>query len=170
MLKDDFEGILRDFGFNLLLVRMGTELRCSCWNEKNQEADRSCTSCFGLGKVPIIEKHTSRSQVMSIPQTLPRAVSLSTPGEMMSSAKAYFFKPDVKIGVKDLIVEVDWSDAAKPIYTGGEILEVNFIDKKMFEKGQVSFIKAYVASQPIARDVRGIRISNASGIKNYEII
>lgn len=170
MLKDEFESILRDFGSNVLLVRKGAQLRCSCWNEKNQEADRNCPICFGLGMVPIIEKHTARAQVMSIPQTLPRAVTGSTMGDMVSSAKAFFFLPNVKVKVDDLVVEVDWSPTGKPIYSGGEVSAVNFIDIKRFEQGQPTFIKAYVASEPVEQEVRGINIASANGIKNYEIV
>lgn len=170
MLRDDFESILKDFGTNILLVRNGVQLRCSCWSEKNQEADRNCPICYGLGMVPSIEKHTARSQVMSIPQTLPRAVTGSTMGEMLSSAKAFFLKHDVKVKVGDLIVEVDWSPTGKPIYNGGDVGSVNFVDPKRFKYGQVTFIKAYVASEPVEQEVRGINIANANGIKNYQIM
>lgn len=170
MLKDDFESILKDYGFNVLVVRQGTQLRCSCWSEKNQESDRNCPSCFGLGMVPIIEKHTTRVQVMTIPQSLPRAIGEAPLGDLMSSGKAYFFKPDIKVSLQDLVVEVDWSATGKPIYAGGEISEVNFIDKKRFDNGQPTYAKVYTASQPIQRDIRGFRIANTNGIKNYEII
>jgi hypothetical protein len=170
MLKDDFKDILKEFGNKILLVRQGNQLRCSCWSEKNQEADRECPSCFGLGMVPIIEKHTVRSQVMSIPQTLPRAISPGSPGEMISSGKAFYFLPDVLVKIKDLVVEVDWSPSGKPIYNGSDICEVNFIDPKRFENGQLTFLKVFVAGQAIEKQIRGIRIANTNGIKNYEII
>ncbi len=170
MLKDDFKDMLKQFGNNILLVRQGNQLRCSCWSEKNQETDRKCPSCFGLGTVPIIEKHTVRSQVMSIPQTLPRAVSMASLGDIVSSGRAFYFLPDVKIKIKDLIVEVDWSTTGKPTYNGGDICEVNFIDSKRFENGQLTFLKVFVEGKAIERQIRGIRIANSNGIKNYEII
>jgi hypothetical protein len=170
MLKDDFEGILRDFGHNVLVVKQNKQLRCSCWSEKNQETSRECPVCFGIGYVPVIEKHTTRAQIMAIPQSLPRAVEGLAMGDLISSAKAYYFKSDAGVTISDLIVEVDWSPTGKPIYNGGEISEANFIDSKRFEQGAFTYHKIYVAGEPILRDIRGIRIANVNGIKNYEVI
>jgi hypothetical protein len=170
MLKDDFENILREYGNNVLVVRQSTKLRCSCWSEKNQEAPRDCPVCFGIGTVPVIEKHTTRTQVASIPQTLPRAIGDLAMGDMSASAKALFFKADVKLSLGDLVVEVDWSETGRPIYANGEVLEINFIDVKRYEKGQPTYQKAYCEGRPIESQIRGIRIANSNGIKNYEII
>lgn len=170
MLKDEFEEILRDFGYNILVVRQSTKLRCSCWSEKNQESPRECPVCFGLGTVPVIEKHTVRSYVASIPQTLPRAVKDLGIGDASSSAKAFYFRTNVRLSIGDLIVEVDWSDSGKPIYNNGEVSEINFIDIKRYEQGQPTYQKAYVEGRPIQSEIRGIRIANSNGIKNYEIV
>lgn len=170
MLRDEFEGILKDFGHNVLVVRQDTKLRCSCWSEKNQESPRDCPVCFGLGTVPVIEKHTVRSVVTSIPQTLPRALSDLTIGDMSSSAKAFFFKPDAKLTLGDLILEVDWSEAGKPIYSDGELLEINSIDVKRFEMGTPTYKKVYCEGRPIESNIRSVRITNVNGIKNFEIV
>lgn len=170
MLRDDFDDILRDFGHEVLVVKQNKKLRCSCWSELNQETTRTCPVCFGLGYVPIIEKHTTRTQVTTIPQTLPMAASPQTVGEMIVSGRFYFFTHNANISVKDLIVEVDWSKTGRPIYNGGDISEVNFIDQKRFENGSVAFNKVYAKTEPVRRDIRGIRIANVNGIKNYEII
>lgn len=170
MLKDEFNNILRDYGHNVLVVRQESKLKCSCWHEKTQSSDKSCPVCFGIGTVPIIEKHTVRALTVTIPQTLPRAVTDSSFGSLAMSGKAYFFKEDVKISLQDLVIEVDWSPTGKPIYAGGEISEINYIDKNRFERGEIAFQKAYVAGESVDRNVRGIRIANMNGIKNYEIV
>jgi hypothetical protein len=133
-------------------------------------ADKTCPVCFGIGTVPVVEKHTVRAMTVSIPQTLPRAVQDSSFGPLAMSGKAYFFKSDVKIALKDLILEVDWSPTGKPIYNGGEISEINYIDRNRFERGEVAFQKVYVAGESVERNIRGIRIANTNGIKNYEIL
>jgi hypothetical protein len=170
MLRDDFEQLLKEFGSNALIVRQSTNLRCSCWSEKEQEASRDCPVCFGIGSVPVIEKHTVRSEVATIPQTLPRAIGDLAIGDMSSSAKAFYCKVDVKLSLGDLILEVDWSPTGKPIYGDGELFEINYIDVKRFEQGLPTYQKAYCEGRPIESKIRGIRIANSNGIKNYEII
>lgn len=170
MLKDDFLDILEQYGHNVLVVRQSKKLKCSCWTEKYQEADKECPVCFGLGTVPVIEKHTVRSQTMTIPQTLPRAVSDLSLGSMEYSGNAYYMRPDIPISVGDLIVEVDWSATGKPIYTGDTLSEVNYVDPKRFEHGETIFKKVYVSGTSVDRKIRGIRIANSSGVKNYELI
>lgn len=170
MLKDQFNDILRDYGHNVLVVKQGRQLRCSCWNEVNKEVTRTCPVCFGLGTVPTIEKHTTRTQMLGLPEGFPRALVNEPFGQMVVPGKHFYFKHDIGLKVKDLIVEVDWSPTGKPIYVGGDILEINFIDPKRFETGQVAYVKVYCKGEPVRSDVRGIRIASANGIKNYEIV
>lgn len=171
MLRDDFEDMLREFGHNILLVRQDSLLRCSCWSEKNQEAPRDCPVCFGLGRVPVIEKHTVRSMTQQIPQTLSRAIDEgSSVGPMQAGSTAYFVKVDMKVRARDLIIEVDWSPTGKPIYNGGHVGEVNYVDLKRYENGTPTFQKLYVEEKPVRKEIRGIRVANSNGIQNYEIV
>lgn len=170
MLKQEFEDILKEYGTNILLVRTDTKLRCSCWSEKHQTADRDCPVCFGLGTVPVIEKHTVRSITLTIPQSLPKAVGVSSLGPVAYSSKAFYLKSEVKVESGDLIIEVDWSPTGKPIYTGGDISDISYVENNRFERGEIIFKKAYVSNKSIESEVRGIRIANSNGIKNYEVL
>jgi hypothetical protein len=170
MLRDAFDDMLRDFGYNVLVVHQDKILRCSCWSEKNQEASRDCPVCFGLGTVPVIEKHTTHGTVESIPQTLPRAMQALNTGPMVVGGRAYFFRWNNPIQLRDLVVEVDWDAMGNPIYNNGLISSVNFVDTKRYEQGQTAFVKAYVEDNPVRRNVRGVRIVKSQGIKNYELL
>lgn len=70
-IREDFDDLLSQWGYPILIVRQSKKMRCSCWNEKRQEADRDCPVCFGLGFTPIVEKHTGRGEDVSSPDTFP---------------------------------------------------------------------------------------------------
>lgn len=169
-LRDEFDAILRDFGFNILLIRQDANIRCSCWKEKEQESDRECPYCFGLGMVPIIEKHTVRDMVNTIPETLSRATTNTPFGAMAVPSQAFWMRYNVNVKTQDLIVPVEWSGGGKPVYTGGAIYEVNHVDPKRWERGEIIFKKVSVKDQPIQKSIRGINIVNTNGIKNYQIV
>lgn len=169
-MREDFESILRDYGHNILLVRAATKTRCSCWNEKTQESPRTCPSCFGLGFVPIIEKHTVRTIDTSLPETLVRAIQGSAIGDVSVPGRIYFFRHSAKVQTGDLLVEVDWSETGRPIYSDGYVMKINHVDPKRWDGGQVAFQKTYAKDEPIEKEIRGIRIANSNGITNYELI
>lgn len=165
----EFNKILAQYGYPVLVVRQNTKLRCSCWNEKRQESDRECPICFGLGFVPIVEKHTTRDADTQVPQTLPMITVDSKFGGMSVPGRQYFFQHDFPGSIMDLIVDVEWSETGKPVYNGGGIYQISHIDPQRFERGETVFRKVYVKDQPVEKSIRGIRIANVNGITNYEI-
>jgi hypothetical protein len=168
-LRYEFEQILAQYGYPVLVVRQDRKLRCSCWNEKKQEADRECPFCFGLGFTVLVEKHTVRDADASIPQTLPLIEMNGQFGGLTVPTRYYFMKHDIQLGVQDLLLDVDWTPQGKPLYTGRGIYEVSHIDPQRFERGAIVFNKVYVKDEPIEKEIRGIRIANVNGIINYEI-
>jgi hypothetical protein len=170
-LRKEFDAILEQYGYPVLVVRSERKLRCSCWNEKTQEADRECPVCFGLGWTPIIEKHMTRSMDTSVPESL-AMLGAETPsfGPISVPGRFYYMRYNALLRPTDLIVDVDWTDRGKPIYNGGGIYEVSHVDPKRFERGELIYNKVYVKDEPVEKQIRGIRIANANGIKNYEIM
>jgi len=164
-LRKDFEFILREWGYPILLLRQDTRVRCSCWNEKTQEADVSCPICFGLGYAPIVEKHTVRDEDVTITNT----TSQNTFGEIAIPGRYYYVKHDMAVREGDLIFDVDWTEQGRPVYKGGGIYEVNHIDPQRFNRGELIFQKLYCEDQPVQKKVRGIRVAQINGITNYEI-
>jgi hypothetical protein len=169
-LRKEFDTILEQYGFPVLVVRSDRKLRCSCWNEKTQEADRECPICFGLGYVPVVEKHMTRSTDTSVPESLAMLGS-ETPsfGAISVPGRVYYMRYNAILHPTDLIVDVDWTSTGRPVYNGGGIYEVSHVDPKKFERGQLIYNKVYVKDKPVEKEIRGIRIANANGIKNYEI-
>lgn len=166
----DFESIIDEYGYDVLVVRKEKKLRCSCWNEKRQEARRDCPVCFGLGWVPVIERHKVRDVDTSIPETLAQSIRDSRPGRISIFGRAYFFRNNIKLRKGDLIVDVEFDERGKPIYTGRGMFEISHIDPARFKKGQIVFNKVFCKDQPIQKEVRAINIIKKKGIVNYELI
>jgi hypothetical protein len=169
-LRNEFAKILEKYGYPVLVVRQDKKLRCSCWSEKTQESDRKCPRCFGLGWNPIVEKYITRTEDMTVPETLARVTVTGSFGQIAVPSRAYFFQHNVKISEKDLIVDVEWSKTGKPIYNGGGIYEVSHVDGTLrLEKGETVFKKASCKDTPVQKNIRGIRIVQVNGIVNYEL-
>lgn len=167
-LSEEFQDILREYGYEALLVRQKRKTRCSCYDEKTQSADRECPFCFGLGWVPIVEKHTIREMESTIPETLPLIAQLKDFGEMSVGARAYYMLPDVEVEPTDLIMDVGWHKDI-PLMKEGEIWEVAYVDVFRFEDGSPIFKKVYVKNEPVEMQVRGFHILKRDGVVSYEI-
>lgn len=168
-LRHEFEQILSQYGYQTLVVRQSKKMRCSCWVEKRQEADRTCPICFGLGWAPIVEKHVTREMDTSVPETLALIVQGASFGGMSVPGRQYYFMPNAQLQEGDLIVEVEWTPQGKPVYRNGGIYEISHIDHNRYEKGENIFKKVYCKDEPVNKCIRGIRIANTYGITNYEI-
>lgn len=169
-LRKEFNKILDKYGHPVLIVRQEKKLRCSCWNEKTQETDRNCPICFGIGWTPIVEKHTIRTQEVTVPETLPRLTNSGSYGQMAVPSRSYFIRCEANIQPKDLVVDVDWTDTGKPVYNGAGIYEVSHVDETLrLEKGEQVYKRLSCKDTPIQKHIRGIRIAQVNGIINYEI-
>jgi hypothetical protein len=81
----------------------------------------------------------------------------------------YWFRYNARITKQALILEVDWTPSGKPVYNNGPLYQVQNIDQKIFENGQVAFQRVTCKDQPVNKSIRGVRIVNVNGIVNYEI-
>lgn len=168
-LKQEFHEILKQYGYPVLLVRQQKEVRCSCYDEKTQSVDRECPMCFGLGHVPIVEKHTVREVDMTVPQTMPMISQAQNFGEIAVPTRSYFFLPEAKLMEQDLIVDVGWVGEI-PVIKKGKIWEISHIDPARFEKGELIFKKVYVKAEPVEMKIRGFHIREVNGVISYELI
>lgn len=167
-LVKEFDEILRNYGYNVLILRQKNDIRCSCWNEKKKEFSRSCPVCFGVGKTPLVEKHTVRSEETSVPETLAMLGKDSTFGGMAVPGRYYYIKETAEVRTEDLIIEVDWING-DPKYRGNGIFKVSHVDNFEFLKGERVYKKVYTRDTPVLKTIRGIRVAEQDGIINYEI-
>lgn len=170
-LAREFENILRDFGHDVLVLRTDRKLFCSCYNEVTQEASRECPICLGLGWTFTAERHTTRSQEAIGSTQLARVLNDTGIGSVAVSDRKYFFLPNMKAVEKDLIVEVEWDDFGRPTYTDGGIWAItNVVKSKNLGKGKEVYKTYYASETPVRSKIRGIRISELNGIKQYNIL
>lgn len=169
-LRNEFTKILETYGYPVLIIRQSKKLRCSCWNEKTQEADRKCPWCFGIGWNPIVEKHMARAQDMPLSNTLSGATGQAGFGNISIPSRQWFISPNAAITEKDLIVDVEWKENGKPVYNGGGIYEIVRVDTTLrYEQGELIFKKVYSQDTPIRKNIRGIKVVQINGIVNYEL-
>lgn len=167
-LKRDFENIIEKYGHDILLLRSDKKTMCTCYNPVTGSIKSDCPYCFGMGSVPVIEKHKVREQDMRVPETLPYLPDTQLFGEMAVATRAYFMRMDSHPNPHDIIVDVDWNGQI-PIYSGRGIYEISHIDAKRFENGEFVFQKVYVKDDPIEKHIRGIKIVEQAGKILYQL-
>ena len=168
-LKQEFRDIMRQYGHPALLVRNEKKVRCSCYDRKTQSSPRDCPKCFGLGHVPLVEKHTIRDMDSGVPLSYPLIGEGKSFGDIVVSGRAYFFLPEVNVRVKDLILDVGWKNGY-PVFEQGNIWEVSHVDPQRFERGELIFQKVYVKENPVELSIRGFHIRQVEGVTSYELI
>lgn len=169
-LSYELNKILDKYGHPVLVVRQDKKLRCSCWNEKTQESDRACPRCYGLGWNPVVEKHVARMEDSMSAQTLGRMGATAGFGQISVPSRSYYVNSQAKVKTKDLIVDVDWTASGKPVYNGGGIYEVSYVDESLrYEGGQQIYKAIQCKDTPVQKSIRGIRVVQVNGIINYEL-
>ncbi|MEI4281681.1 hypothetical protein [Tetragenococcus halophilus] len=166
-LSQSFNNILDEYGYNILLVSQNKKKHCSCWDEKTQSADRKCPFCYGLGFVPVIQRHLVRDMDSSDSSSY-FGTQGNIIGDMVISKRFYFFKNNVKVQENDLIVDVDWA-GEKPVYKDRGIYQVSHIDPQRFKHGELIFQKVHVKDNPIYKHIRGIKIVENAGKIFYQL-
>ncbi len=168
LLANEFQAILKKYGHYVLLVHSDQQQRCSCWTPTSQSANRTCPYCFGLGYVPVIEKHLVRSQTTTSTAQVATLPVNQRFGQLIVPSEAYFFDPRVVVAAQDLIVEVEWQGDL-PVYRNKGVFEVANVDHQRFENGEIIFNKVYVKDQPIQKRIRGITIVESAGKITYQL-
>lgn len=170
-LAKEFENILKRFGRDVLVIRQDRKLRCeTCFNEVTQEASRECATCFGLGWSYVAERHTIRSEDVSVPETLARLLGGKSIGQVSASSRRYFCLPNMRAQQDDLIIDVEWDEFGRPLYKNGGIWAINSLDSSQnLGEGQGVYNIAYVSQQPVMSKIRGIHITEINGVKQYQI-
>lgn len=167
-LEQEFNNILKTYGHSVLLLHSDKKTVCTCYDKRTASADKDCPYCFGMGHVPIIQKHLTRDIDMRVPESLPYIASQQLFGDMAVATRGYYFKKDVVVKEYDLIIDVEWNGQV-PVYRGGGIYEVSHIDPQRYLNGEITFQKVYVKDQPIKKTIRGFKIVQQAGQVLYQI-
>lgn len=169
-LAKEFETILKEYGHDVLVLRVEKKKRCSCYNEVTLEASRTCPACFGLGWSYIAERHSCRAEDASVEESLVRALKGNIIGNIITGGRKYFFLPNMKAKAKDLVVEVEWDRFGRPKYKDGGVWEINHTDENLkLGQGKEVYKAVYLSETPVHSKIRGIRMTEVNGILQYQV-
>lgn len=170
-LAQEFRKILDEYGTDVLVLKQEKKLFCECYNEVTQEASRECPVCLGLGYSFVAERHKTRAEGAVGATQLINLLKQEEIGDVMGGDRKYYFSPDMKANEKDLIVEVDWDQYGRPTYNNEGIWKITNVDHTQTLGEGKEVYKVYFASiTPVRSKIRGIRISEMHGIKQYNIL
>lgn len=151
------EELLSANRYEVLLQRTSRKIRCSCFNEKYQEADSKCNKCLGNGWIFKFEKHKAFKQdYTGSPDT---AILFTDAGQIEHGYKMFYFKHDTPISVKDYVWEVHWkkSKPSKLI----NLYRVRDISYLRGDNGRIEFAVALVKKESLDTDFKGMHIGKA---------
>lgn len=142
-------------GHWILLRRMDTRQRCSCWkgtDSKYYEPDANCKICQGEGWVYAEELHNVRRRVVTPP---PGAAGMEGQAEFAIMAVpyvVYYFKYHVRPTERDKIIEIDTDEVTgKPIrpFVRREVYNVTFSEPFRDQNGKIEYWRCAVKKEEL---------------------
>lgn len=168
--KKELDLIINQYGRDVLLIKQDKKRICPCFDEVNSEARRDCPLCLGMGYSYKAEKHRTVAKDNNVSETLSRLIKENNIGGITSGARTYYFKAEMEGAVKDIIIEADWDSLGRPKYNGRGIWSINSVNYNLHIGNETIFKAVYTSEQPVRSNIRGIRIQEINGIKEYEVL
>ena len=141
-------------GHWILLRRMDTRQRCSCWkgdSSKYDEPDAECTICEGEGWLYAEELHNVRRRVVT-PATGMGGMEAQTEFAIMGvSYVVYYFKFYVRPTEKDSIIEVDNDTEGKPErpFVRRNVYNITFSEPFRDQNGRIEYWRCAVKKEEL---------------------
>ena len=148
-LREEFNRVLSDYGYYVLIMHNNKKRRCTCFNDKTREGNKDCPYCYGLGYTPIIEKHLCRSKVTTTSRSMASSLRMTDYGEVLYPTLCYYLKHDVKVAPDDFIIECDFEDGGKPILSNYSIYKVAFTESLRGDHGRSEYNRVYCDLDPV---------------------
>lgn len=141
-IKKSFESIIEKYGHYVIYARQDLHFKCSCYIEKNGEADPRCPECLGTGHPISLERIKVRSMADNNLQRQSESQSHSKAGAQNPVQYEYFFKAEYEPKNNDLIIEVIFNED----FSVQKVISVNVIAnalKMRGSQGEVAFYQVY---------------------------
>lgn len=167
-LRREFDDIIDEFGKPYLLIRADKKQRCKCVDTLYNSARDDCPICLGTGYISSVEKVTGRDVVASIPETLPRMITMGDPANIVVPSRRFYFRHDTNPKRQDLIISCAWNGNVPVIDAYTEVYEVNHSEPKRADSGRVEYFIVSTAMDPINADVKLFNVTkNIKDISYY---
>lgn len=163
-MRQDFNQILEEFGHDVLVASQSKQIRCSCWNERNEEADGDCPVCLGTGWTMQVRKVRTRRSNGQV------AMDRSQIGTYLETDSRFFFPAEVHLAPGDLIVETEWSVSGHPVYRNSPVWEVIQSVPERWRGGDIIYYRTTVDNESTNRSIKGVRVTSRFDTAQYELI
>ena len=140
-LRSEFNGLLKEFGINVLYVNNCKFVRCTCFNDLNKTGDPNCKKCFGTGhfasvtKIPVIESSNSPYSTTNGIRNLPI-------GTTDQKDEIYYIQHQYNPKERDMILKVTWDKKGNPV----DILKVLEITNVWEHRGDAGRLELFACS------------------------
>jgi hypothetical protein len=166
---EEFRRILEERGYDVLVIRRNKQRKCDCRLATTNEIDPSCQKCFGLGYLYIAERHTVRSEDVSVPETLARLTQFTKIGELNTPGRQFFFLPSAEIEEGDIIVDYEERNG-ELTFLASNIYAINHVDRTKRIAGPTPvYLLAYATDRPLQKELRLEFLSQVKHIQNYSL-
>lgn len=153
-LRQELAMLFQDYGSEYLLISNDKKLRCKCVDSLYNSGKDKCPICFGTGYISFARKVIGRETMASIPETLPRMIASSEPGEIAVPAKQFYIQHDVRPRRKDLIVVCQWKGNVPIFDEYTEIFLINEAEPNKADNGRIEYFIASAHADPINASIK----------------
>lgn len=175
-LRREFDQILKDHGYYVILQRTSRKIRCQwvdprtsspCWNERAQEANSKCPQCLGSGWVTRAERHLIRRDNASQVVSLPGVTKQMEPGRIWTPANNFYFRHDAFPQIGDLIFEVGWNGPTPANVVAVHL--INHAEPNRGDRGRIEFFSAATRQVTLDKRYRESIVRRFGAVPLYEL-
>lgn len=134
-LRYESDGLISEFGMDVLYVRNCKFVRCRCFDDLHKTGNPKCPICFGTGHFASIEKlqciessNSAYSSTNSLQQT--------NIGVTDEKNEVYYIRHDRTPKIRDMIIKVTWDKDKNPVDIV-QVLEITNIYEMRGTHGRV---------------------------------
>lgn len=168
-IRQEFHNIMTLYGHPVLLIRNASKRRCECWDMAHG-AIYQCPICQGTGFVFTAEKLMTREMTTAIPETLARAIRDTDLGNLSVPSRMYYFEYNVEPDVEDYIMEPEWDDRGRPVFSKySGLYQINHIDPFRGTSGRIEYFRAACKYDPVMVDNFKAYITKNTNIITYNV-
>lgn len=142
-IRNQFSGLKKEFGIDVLYIRNNKFVRCTCFNDTEKTGDPRCKKCFGSGYFASVQKFNTMESSSS-----PYSGRIqSTPiGAVDSKEEIYYFDYTVVPKERDFILKVSWKNN-KPVDVI-RVLEITNVYEMRGNNGRIETFGTGVKNRP----------------------